>query len=89
MSLKITFERTFVNTLSNDAEGQLVRANDRLVAVLVRMDGEEHGDLRGHWLLEAGFGPCARDRFQVFPTFDDAANWVRAAHRDSRAFLGL
>ncbi len=88
MSLKITFERTLVNTLSDDAESQLVRADNNLVAVLVRMDGEEHDDLRGYWLLEAGFGPCAHNRFQVFRTLDDAAKWVRAAHRASRALVG-
>src|SRR4051812_5753786 len=76
----ITFERTLVNTLSDDVEGRLVRADGHLVAVLVRLDGEEHGNLRGRWLLEAGFGPCSRDPCQVFGTLDAATDWVCAEH---------
>ena len=34
------------------------RFDDALVAVFVRLEDEGHGDLRGHWFLEAGFGRC-------------------------------
>ncbi len=83
MSQEVVFERTLVNTLSDDVEGKLVRADGHLVAVLVRMDAVEHGDLRGRWLLEAGFGPCAYEMFQVFRTLDAAEEWVRVRHQDT------
>lgn len=66
-----------VNTASDDREGRLVLAEGCLVAVLVRLDGEEQGGLRGRWLLEASFGPCSDDRpAGPFPSLDAAAQWV-------------
>lgn len=66
-----------VNTASHDSEGRLVLSDDCLVAVLVRLDGEEHGLLRGKWLLEAGFGPCCQPAPATFPSLEAAETWVR------------
>jgi hypothetical protein len=72
-----------VNTKSADSEGRLVLAGDELVAVLVRLDGPEHGLLRGHWLLEAGFGPCTTVRQDLFASLDDAKAWIIGQLTDS------
>ncbi len=66
-----------VNTGSRDSEGRLVLANNCLVAVLVRLDGEEHGTLRGRWSLEAGFGPCSDLPPRPFRSLADAQRWVQ------------
>lgn len=65
-----------VNTASQDREGRLVLADGCLVAVLVRLDGEEHGALRGQWLLEAGFGPCGEGPPSPFLSLEDAGQWI-------------
>lgn len=44
---KLMLQSIRVNTASHDREGRLVLADRELIAVLVRLDGEEHGGLRG------------------------------------------
>ena len=66
-----------VNTGSRDTEGRLVLVDAHLVAVLVQLEGEEHGALRGSWVVEAGFGPCHSMAQGAFPTLQDAGIWVR------------
>jgi hypothetical protein len=75
---KLVLRPILVNTGSSDTEGRLVLANAHLVAVLVRLDGEEHGSLRGSWLLEAGFGPCHATAQDAFRTLRDAGTWIQA-----------
>ena len=68
-----------VRVLSNnhDREAYLVMVDRQLAAVLVRLDGEEHGDdLRGRWFLEAGFGRCHQTNPPVFADLDEAQRWV-------------
>ena len=72
-----------VATGSDDEEGILVQADGRLVAVLVRLSGEEHGDLRGAWFLEAGFGRCDAANPPVFPSLDAAQDWIERRVRQS------
>ena len=60
----------------NDEEGVLVQADGRLVTVLVRLSGAEHGGLRGAWFLEAGFGSCASVPAPVFESLDEAQAWI-------------
>ncbi len=72
----VRLRRVFVNTGSRDTEGRLVLADDQLVAVLVRLDGEEHDGIRGSWLLEAGFGPCSVMAQRPFTTLGRAKEWV-------------
>ncbi len=74
---RIVFCPTLVAAGNKDVDGRLVMLNDHLVAVLVRLDREEHGDLMGHWSLEATFGPAAPPPNQVFATLDDASVWVQ------------
>ncbi len=73
---KMVFQPIRVNTASQDREGQLVLANDELVAALVRLEGEEHGTLRGAWLLEAGFGSCRDGTRRPFLTLREAEQWL-------------
>ena len=77
-SAKLTLRPIQVNTGSRDTEGRLVLVDALLVAVLVRLDGEEHGSYRGSWFLEAGFGPCHATAQDAFGTLRDAGNWIRA-----------
>lgn len=66
-----------VHTGSGDQDGQLVLADGRLVAVLVRLDDTSHAGLVGAWFLEAGFGPCAHVVAPIFRDLDMARNWIR------------
>jgi len=59
-----------------DEEGRLVLVDDCLIAVLVRLS-RQHGEIAGHWFLEASFGP-ALDAM-AWPTFPDlkaAERWI-------------
>ncbi len=66
-----------VHTGSGDEDGQLVLADGRLVAVLVRLGDVAHVGLLGAWFLEAGFGPCAQTVAPVFNDLDAAQDWIR------------
>ena len=66
-----------VHTGSGDQDGQLVLADGRLVAVLVRLDDTSHAGLVGAWFLEAGFGPCAHVVAPIFSDLDMAQSWIR------------
>lgn len=66
-----------VHTGSGDQDGQLVLADGRLVAVLVRLDDTSHAGLVGAWFLEAGFGPCAHVVAPIFRDLDMAQSWIR------------
>ncbi len=66
-----------VDTASDDEQGLLVYAGGRLVAVLVLLQSEAHGSLRGSWCCEAGFGPCDPPAKQVFRTPAEAVAWIR------------
>ena len=50
-------------------------ANDRLVAVLVRLS-EEHGKKAGRWYLEHGFGKLDGLVQPIFADLDEAQDWV-------------
>jgi hypothetical protein len=73
----LAFRGIRVDTSSSDQEGRLVLADDHLVAVLVRLDGAEHGSDCGRWLLEAGFGRCADPPVRPFLDLKAAARWIR------------
>ena len=56
----------------------LLLADGQLVAVLVELADEGHGELRGNWAIEAIFG-LQHDRIpQSFPSAKDAAAWISA-----------
>jgi hypothetical protein len=76
MSPKIMTIPIRVDTGSVDEEGRLVLAGGRLVAVLLRLADEIHGDSCGGWFLEAGFGDLAGEN-RLFSTLEGAAEWLR------------
>ena len=63
----------------SDEEGMLVFAEDRLVAVLVRLT-DQHADmgLAGQWFLETGYGVLGGPREATFPDLDAAGVWIDA-----------
>jgi hypothetical protein len=83
--MKLDFRPVRVATRSDDEDGLLAFAGDRLVAVLVRLS-EMHDDMAGLWFLEASFG--LRDERQTFPDLSSAEAWIRK-HVSSRAETGV
>ena len=65
-----------IRTDSEDSHGLLLLANGELVAILVELADEIHGDARGQWTIEATFGLNAPKRPALFPSAIDAASWV-------------
>jgi len=49
--------------------------NQRLEAVLTRLS-DQHGDIAGHWFVEAGFGPLDRLDPPTFASLDAAQDWI-------------
>lgn len=80
MAASLTLWPVSVETGSADEDGRLVFARGRLVAVLVRLSAATHPEeaLRGKWFLEAGFGPCAAQAADPFPTLAHAVAWLHA-----------
>jgi hypothetical protein len=79
MTLPISFQPIPILIDGHDTQGQLVLLGRDLVAVLSRLDGETHDpEVKGHWHLEAGFGPCEEVGGMVFQTLDQAGKWARA-----------
>jgi len=69
-----------VNTASPDEKGCLVLADNRLVAVLVRVadtGAEQDRKEPCGWQMEAGFGRCAVSVPPLFDTLADAVAWMR------------
>lgn len=59
-----------------DEEGMLVLDDrQRLLAVLTRLSAQ-HGDLAGHWFMEAGFGQFASAKNPIFASLDEAQSWI-------------
>jgi hypothetical protein len=72
--MRLTLQPVRVAT-GHDEEGLLVFAEDRLVAVLVRLT-EEHDDLTGQWFLETGFGPLDGPSSPTFADLEAAQEWI-------------
>jgi hypothetical protein len=73
--MKLGFQRVAVDTNAVDEEGCLVFADNRLVAVLVRLS-ELHGRKAGRWYLEHGFGKLDGPAHPDFTDLDEAQDWV-------------
>lgn len=71
--MNLKFEPVMVHTGSDDEEGLLVFANDRLVAVLVRLS-KQHEKSAGCWFVESSFG--IRDRHRTFTDVSSAEAWI-------------
>ena len=67
-----------VGTTCDDEDGRLVLAEDRLVAVLVRLEDVMLDGARGRWHLEAGFGRCTGAQPAPFADLEEATAWVAA-----------
>jgi hypothetical protein len=72
--MNLVFTPVRVATGSDDEEGLLAFAGERLVAVLVRLSNM-HDDLAGSWFVEASFG--LRDKHQTFTDLPSAEAWIR------------
>jgi hypothetical protein len=75
MPARISFCQMNLCTNSEDSDGQLVLYDGALVAILVRLAGEEHEGDRGAWFLECGLGPLA-GYHGVFATIEEAGSWI-------------
>jgi len=69
--MKLGFQPVTVETNAPDE----VFANNRLVAVLVRLS-HEHGRKAGRWYLEHGFGKLDGLAQPIFTDLDEAQDWV-------------
>jgi hypothetical protein len=74
---EIVFHPILVATGGADVDGRLAMVDDHLVAVFVRLSGEEHTDLWGSWSLEATSKPDLPPPTLFFATLADAAAWIR------------
>lgn len=80
-------EPLLVNTASPDQQGYLLFVDEKLVAVVVRIERAEDLDvtLWGRWCLEAAFGPCQHAGASLtFAAPEKALEWAVScveAHR--------
>ena len=65
-----------LKTDSADSSAILLFEGGALVAVLVQLADESHGDDRGQWTIEATFGLNAHRRPNLFVSAKAAADWV-------------
>jgi hypothetical protein len=81
MAPDISFQPMRVLIDGHDSEGRLVLVDDQLVAVIVRLDGQNHGPKqRGLWHVEATFGMYNVPRpLPLFKTPEGARAWVERA----------
>lgn len=72
---RLAYQPILLATGSEDETGQLVFVDNRLVAVLVRLDSEAHGDLTGLWYVEKTFGvEC--DWPMLFTSLAEVKTWA-------------
>lgn len=68
--------RVGIRTHSADENAVLLLAGGKLVAILVELADEGHGDERGKWVIEMIFG-VDHDRIpNSFPSSAQAATWM-------------
>jgi hypothetical protein len=65
-----------IRTGSADNNALMLLEHGELVAILVELADESHGDARGQWVIEAVFGLGPGRRPQTFASASDAARWV-------------
>jgi hypothetical protein len=73
--LSLTEQPVQVAVGGDDEEGCLIFAEDRLVAVLVRLS-RLHEELAGRWYLEAGFGRLEGPGKPTFRDLGVAKEWI-------------
>lgn len=73
-----------IATSTGDESGLLVLIDRRLAAVLSRLEASYHGEARGSWFLEAGFGECAVPPPEPHHHLREALHWI-ADHMGAEA----
>lgn len=73
-----------VRTGSADSNGMLMFLDDHLIAVLVELTDEIHGDARGRWALENTFGLFNLSAPETFASIEQAWDWLGRAARGTR-----
>jgi len=73
---RITVQPIRIATASEDETGLLVLIDRRLAAVLTRLDAACHGEARGRWFVETGFGPCAAPPPEPHHRLSEALRWI-------------
>src|SRR3954447_25200283 len=76
MARHVTFEPVWLAGQYDGEEAQLACVDEHLVAVLIRVEGEDQPPRSHAWFLEIGFGPC-RGEGTLFPTLSSAEAWIR------------
>jgi hypothetical protein len=76
MATSIDLQPITIETSSADTDGRLVLVDGQLVAVLVRLGDESHGeDLQGTWFVECAFGALSKFSGRaIFATLEEAAD---------------
>ena len=78
-------------TVATSAQGEcglLVMVEERLVAVVTRLDEGYYGEAAGKWFLEAGFGLCAAPTPEPFARPSEALRWI-AEHLEPAASISI
>ncbi|MGI8610669.1 MAG: hypothetical protein ACR2KH_00100 [Sphingomicrobium sp.] len=75
-----------VRTDSADSNALLLLDGGQLVAILVELADDCHGDACGHWIIETTFGLNDGRRPGSFACAADAANWI-SQHICHRPFV--
>ena len=75
-----------VRTDSADSNALLLLDGGQLVAILVELADEGHGDARGHWAIETTFGLNNGRLPTSFACAADAADWI-SQHICHRPFV--
>ena len=65
-----------IRTDSADNNALLLLGDGELVAILVELADESHGDARGQWIIESTFGLSPGGRPGPFGSADEAAEWI-------------
>jgi len=75
MSIKFRLQSVQVAAYPN-SEGQLVFADEQLVAVLVHLS-EDYESEAGEWYIEAAFGPALGNPLNpMFDSLEGAVGWI-------------
>lgn len=68
-----------VRTGSADSNGVLMLLDDQLIAILVELTDEGHGEACGRWALENTFGLFNISAPETFANVEQAWDWVKRA----------
>ena len=81
----LRFQPIKVATTSSDCNGMFVTKDGFLIAVIVQLEPENHGDtLAGKWNLDAAFDHLPYPPDQVFDSLDHAETWLNERLKSGR-----